>query len=134
MRHEEALYKAPEYREGRLSPRDKAEVDRHLKGCAECRGLFAAWRLEEPSNGFVEAVMRDLGRVVVLDAEARDEASFWGRMPWWGAVAAMLLIGLVFFKPERDWVQADRSFAWLGAPTTDETETRGVIWKGEAHE
>jgi|GEM_PF-1209406 hypothetical protein len=133
MRHEEALYKAPEYRTGRLSPAERAEVDRHLKGCAECRSLFAAWRLEEPSIDLTAAVMRDLGRVVVLDREREPQTPFWGRAQWWGAVAAALLIGLVFYRPEREWTDADRSFAWLDSNHL-ESSAPAAPWKEGSHE
>jgi len=115
---EEILFKARDYREGFLDAKTKASVDRHLKGCPECRGLYSKWRLAEPPPGFAEAVMADLTRVVVLDPRMRPHEPFWVRFQWWGAVAAVLLVGVVLYRPERDWLQADRSFAWLGSAST----------------
>lgn len=112
MRHEETLYLAPEYLAGRLNARAKAEVDRHLAGCAECRGLYAAWRVEDAPLGLAPGVLAELreGR----PASARETSPRVVHWHWWGAAAAVLLIALVFYKPERDWVKADRSFAWMG--------------------
>lgn len=118
MKHEEILFKAREYREGLLDAKTKVSVDRHLKGCPECRELYSRWRSAEPSPGFTEAVMDDLTRLVVLDPQRRPQEPLWVRFQWWGAVAAVLLVGLVFYRPERDWVNADRSFAWLGSAST----------------
>jgi len=135
VKHEEILFKARDYREGFLDAKTKASVDRHLKGCPECRGLYSKWRLAEPPPGFAEAVMADLTRVVVLDPHERPQEPWLVRFQWWGAVAAVLLVGLVFWRPERDWVDADRSFAWLGSSSAQEgPPLEQGFMKGGRHE
>jgi hypothetical protein len=120
---------------GRLDEHEKTAIERHLQGCPECRSLYDRWRLVEPPVGFAEAVMADLSRVVVLDPKGSQKESPLYRFQWWGAVAAVLLVGLVFWRPEKDWVAADRSFAWLGSSTASVNSPEGQgVMKGDRHE
>ena len=135
MRHEEILFKARDYRAGRLGAREKAAIDRHLKDCPDCRAIYSQWRLAEPSPGFTDVVMSDLPRVMVLDPNDQAQESPLYRFQWWGVAAAVLLVGLVFWRPEKDWVAADRSFAWMGSSSAQESSPAGQgVMKGERHE
>lgn len=135
MRHEEILFLARDYRAGHLDVREKAVIDRHLKDCPDCRALYSKWRLAEPSTGFVAAVMSDLPRVAVLEPQGQPQESPLYRFQWWGVAAAVLLVGLVFWRPEKDWVAADRSFAWMGTSSEQENPPVGQgAMKGERHE
>ncbi len=125
MNHEEVLFKAGEYRSGLLPAREREAIDRHLAGCRECRGLVARWKKAEPPAGFLDAVMADLPKA---DAPRRDE---WSRWQLWGTLAAMVLIGLVFWRPEREWINADRSFAWMDRGPED---VQGQFMKEGRHE
>jgi len=135
VRHEEILFLARDYRAGRLDAREKAAIDRHLKDCPDCRALYSKWRLAEPSSGFTENVMSGLPRALVLEPQEQPQESPLYRFQWWGVAAAVLLVGLVFWRPEKDWVAADRSFAWMGSSSAQVSSPAGQdVVKGEKHE
>jgi len=108
MEHEQIIARAGDYHAGRLGKAEKVTVEGHLRGCSDCRDLYGRWRLVEPPTGFLEGVMADLPQEAVLNP--RD---LWGRrLQLWGTLAAAVLVGVVFWRPERDWLNADRTFAW----------------------
>ena len=37
------------------------------------------------------------------------------RLQLWGTLAAAALVVVAFWRPEQDWLDADRSFAWYQA-------------------
>jgi hypothetical protein len=125
VRHREILFKAHEYHEGLLDRHERGVNDRHLRACPDCRSLYERWRNVNPPAHFLDGVMSEIpDPSVPIRWENRML-----RFQWWGAAAAVLLIGLVFWRPERDWINADRSLAWTnhdsGAVPTGEPKMKG---------
>jgi hypothetical protein len=108
MEHEHIISQAADYHAGCLEGPARAAVEAHLQGCRDCREIFGRWRLVEPPPGFLERVMADLP-----PASARPLVEPWTRrLQWWGTLAAAALVVVAFWRPEQEWLDADRSFAW----------------------
>jgi len=113
MVHEAILAKVAEYRAGRLGPREKETMERHLEKCRDCRQIVGRWKLAEPPRDFAERVMESVAPV----SGGRPAANGWlRRFPLWGTVAAAALVGAAFWHPEKQWMDLDRSFAWNERP------------------
>ncbi len=111
MEHEHIISQAWDYHSGRLDAAERAVVEGHLRGCRDCRELYGRWRLVEPSAGFLERVMADLPAA----ASSPISESWLRRLQLWGTLAAAALVVVAFWRPEQDWLDADRSFAWYQA-------------------
>lgn len=112
MEHEHIIARAAEYHARQLAPPERAAVDAHLSGCRDCRELYGRWRLAVPPAGFLERVMADLPA-----APAPSFGERWRRNLQLGAtLAAAALVVVAFWRPEQEWLDADRSFAWNQGP------------------
>jgi len=111
MEHEHIIAQAGDYHAGHLGPAEKAAVEGHLKGCPDCRAIFGRWKLVSPPEGFLERVMADLPAA----ASSPISESWLRRLQLWGTLAAAALVVVAFWRPEQDWLDADRSFAWSQA-------------------
>ncbi|MEW6110097.1 MAG: zf-HC2 domain-containing protein [Nitrospirota bacterium] len=78
LRHEDIKEKLPEYFSGNLSHADRAEIDRHLKGCPDCYEELALIAelidedVPEPGDFFWNSLP---GKVIMLSKE-REENRF----------------------------------------------------------
>jgi len=88
------------YLDGELDPADRAAIEAHLTGCAECRGVLAelaavdvaarALPAEAPPGYFESLPARVRGRIEA--AGARWPAARWRLPAWtWAAAAALIL-------------------------------------------
>lgn len=97
----------PLYRENRLSAREKATVEKHIKACPAAREEIKQWErlgkalkdMPEPpmSNGLHDQIMARLHHKSVPQPNP-----FWPRASWGLAAAASL--GFLFFVQNSDWV------------------------------
>jgi len=130
MLHERMLAKAGDYHSGVLPKGERADVERHLATCRDCRVLYGRWVGADPSDAFPEKVMARLG----LSMEPFSESPWMRRWSLWGTVAAAVLAGAAFWHPEKQWMESDKSFAWSGrsvsaafhAPVPKDMDPRGL--------
>lgn len=127
------------YLDGRLDERERAVLDRHLAGCAQCRveleqlrqtvALLRAVPAVSAPRTFVLRpgdVAAPAGRgasVRLLDPGASGEHPVWAGMRWATAAAALLLVGVVTYDvgvntvaPEWSATQGAASLAAPAAP------------------
>jgi len=136
-----------DYAVGALEDRERAELERHVAGCAACRrelralqrtgALVGLLPQEEPPAGLWEAVWRE----IEAPARERTRVPGWRVFPWprlaaAAVAAAVIVAAVVVFRPQQppavtgtadgaDYIERHEMLAW-NDPLSDKA-ARGLM-------
>jgi len=105
--------------DGELMPGGATDVEKHLQGCAECRGLVERY----------EGVSRDFAAYYVVKSQAQPVSASVRRIPRWApyaAAAAILLVACALVLRASKKAPEVREAAKVASPAAVETPVEEV--------
>src|SRR5881397_3316708 len=98
MKPHDELEQLSAYLDGELRGAERARIDAHLPGCAECRETLAALRATVADLAALPLVEMDARSVAALDAHLAGVRSWRPRSMrrvWFSGAAAAAIVGLI---------------------------------------